>query len=348
MEILITGANGFLGRHLVTALQERGDTIRALVLPAEDASWLEARGVATYRGDIRDAASLSAPMQGAHAVFHLAAMQHVWRPMPDYHAVNVRGTENVCRAALAAGVQRLVHVSSTSVYGLGLGRTVTEEFPLTPFRDPYALTKAEGERVVQRMIVKEKLPAVIIRPDQFFGPGDRVHFAETAERLRAGKGVIVGSGRNPLPLIYVTDVVQGLLLALDTAHAVGRAYNISSDDVLTQEEYLRTIASAIGVDVPHVRIPYVPLFVAAWALERLCSVTRSRRRPPATSFGVAFVATSSRHSNGRARRELAFSPRVPLREGAQRTALWYLREHASMEELSPRVVPEVERLGLES
>lgn len=326
MEVLITGANGFLGHYLITALQARGDTVRALVLPAEDASWLEARGVATYRGDICDPDSLSAPMKRVEGVFHLAATQHVWRPMRDYHDVNVRGTENVARAALAAGVTRLVHTSSTSVYGLGLRRCVTEDFPLAPFRDPYALTKAEGDRLVQRLIAEEKLPAVIVRPDQFFGPGDRVHFAETASRLRAGKGLIVGSGRNPLPLIYATDVVQGLLLALDSSDAVGRAYNISSDETLTQEEYLAAIAEAVGAAAPRVHVPYGALFAAAYAFESAFTVTRSRRRPPATAFGVAFVATSSRHSNEKARKELGFSPRMPLREGIRTTALWYLQQ----------------------
>lgn len=333
MEILITGANGFLGHYLVRALQARGDAVRALVLPTEDPGWLDARGVAWYRGDIRDLRSLRESMRGVEGVFHLAAMQHVWCPMRDYYDVNVTGTVNVCRAARAAGVRRLVHVSSTSVYGLGLGRCVTEDFPLAPFRDPYAVTKAEGDRVVQRMIAETSLPAVIVRPDQFFGPGDRMHFAESADRLRAGKGVIVGSGHNALPLIYVTDVVQGLLLALDSVKAVGQAYNITSDDLLTQEEYLCAIARAIGADVPRVRIPYVLLLSAAYALSSILALTRSQRRPPATPFGIAFVATSSRHSNEKAHRELGFSPRMPLLEGVHTTALWYLRKDSHEAEL---------------
>jgi nucleoside-diphosphate-sugar epimerase len=328
LDVLVTGANGFLGRYLIAALQERGDTARALVLPVEDATWLEERGVATYRGDIRDARTVSAPMRGADAVFHLAGMIGMWRPMRDYYDVNVKGTENVCRAALAEGVGRLVHVSSTIVYGLDLRRCVGEDVPLKPFRDPYALTKAEGDRVVQRMIAEEKLPAVIIRPDQFFGPGDRLHFAHFADRLRAGNGVIIGSGDNALPLIYVTDVVDGLLRALDSHRALGQAYNITCDDVLTQEEYLCAIARATGAARPHVHVPYPVLFAAAFVLERVASLTHSRRRPPATPLGIAFLGTSSRHSNEKARRELGFSPRVPLGEGVQRTALWYLDQDA--------------------
>ena len=96
MEIMITGGNGLLGRHLVPALQDRGDPVRVLVLPDEDASWLEEHGVTVHRGDVRRPETLTAPVSGVEAVVHLAGMMGVWRPMADYHAVNVTGTENIC------------------------------------------------------------------------------------------------------------------------------------------------------------------------------------------------------------------------------------------------------------
>jgi nucleoside-diphosphate-sugar epimerase len=322
--ILITGGNGLLGRHLVAALQERGEDARVLALPGEDASWLEERGVEVVRGDIRRPDTLIAPMRGADGVFHLAAMMGVWRPLEDYRAVNVTGTENVCRAALAEGVRRLVHISSSIVYGLALGRPADEGFPLAPFRDPYPVTKAEGDRLVQRMIVDDQLPAVIVRPDQFFGPGDQVHFGRTAERLRAGKGIVIGSGDNALPLVYVTDVVQGLLLALDHRDAVGQAYNITHDRPLTQRQFLHAIADEIGAGPPRLHIPYRALYAAGYAAERLALVTRSRLRPPTTRFGVAFLGTDSRCAIDKARRELGYLPRVDLREGVRLAASWYL------------------------
>jgi nucleoside-diphosphate-sugar epimerase len=326
VEILITGANGLLGHYLVTALRERGDAVRALVLPADDAAWLEERGVAIYRGDIRQPETLGAPMRGVEGVFHVAGMIGMWRPMQDYRDVNVAGTENVCRAALDAGVKRLVHVSSTIVYGMDLGRPVTEDFPLAPFSDPYAITKAEGDRLVQRMIAEEGLPGVIVRPDQFFGPGDRLHFGSLANRLRAGNGVIIGSGRNAVPLIYVTDVVQGLLLALDHPGATGQAYNITNDQYLTQEELYRSIAAAIGADPTWIHVPYALMYAATYAVEGLFAATQLKRRPPVTRLGIAFFGTGSRHSIDKARRELGFAPQVPLREGVRLAAAWYLHQ----------------------
>jgi nucleoside-diphosphate-sugar epimerase len=325
MDVLITGGNGLLGRHLVAALQERGDEVRVLALPGEDASHLEERGVRIYRGDIREEQTLSAAMPGVDAVLHLAGMMGVWRPLADYHAVNVTGAESVCRAALAAGA-KLVHVSSWTVYGMDLGRPATEDFPLAPFREPYALTKAAGDALVQRMIAEDGLRASIVRPGTFFGPGDRLHFGRLADRLRDGKGVIVGAGDNALPFVYVTDVVDGLLLALDDDRALGGAYNITNDEPLTQAQLLNAIADAIGAKPPRIHVPYRPLYAAGWAAERVGALRRSQRQPMVTRLGVKLFGTDNRHSIDKARSELGFTPRAKLADGVQMAAAWYLSQ----------------------
>jgi nucleoside-diphosphate-sugar epimerase len=326
MEVLITGGNGLLGRHVVSALHERGDSVRVLVLPTEDAAALEERDVPVHRGDIRRPETLTAAMSGVDAVLHLAGMMGVWRPLSEYHAVNVTGTENVCRAALAEGA-RVVHVSSWTVYGMALDEPAREDFPLEPFQEPYAITKAAGDEVVQRMIAHDGLAAVIIRPGTFFGPGDHLHFGRMADRLRAGKGVIVGRGDNALPFVYVTDVVQGLLLALNSERAAGQAYNITNDRPLTQEQLLGAIADEVGASRPHRHIPYRPLYAAGYFAERVGQLTRSTRQPIVTRLGVKLFGTDNRHSIEKARRELGFEPRVELTEGVRMAANWYRGSH---------------------
>ena len=323
MEILITGGNGLLGRHLVPTLLERGDGVRVLALPDENTSWLEARGVTPHRGDIRCPETLVAPLRGVDAVFHLAGMMGVWRPLADYRAVNVTGTENVCRAALAEGVRRVVHVSSWTAYGMDLGEPAREDFPLRPFKESYAITKTDGDRLVQRMIAEHRLPAVIIRPGTFFGPGDALHFGRMADRLRAEKGVIVGSGDNALPFVYVTDVVQGLLLALDHERAVGQAYNISTDRPLTQVQLLRAIACAVDGAPPCVNVPYRALYAGAFAAEQLARVVPPLRPPLVTRLGVKLFGTDNRHAIDKAHDELGYAPCVPLEEGVRLAARWY-------------------------
>lgn len=324
MEILITGGNGLLGRHLVASLSRRGDSVRVLALPREDTSYLEARGIAIHRGDVRQADTLVAPLRGVDAVLNLAGMMGVWQPLAAYRAVNVTGTRNVCLAALAEGVGRLVHVSSWTVYGMDLGQPAREDYPFDPFQEPYAITKAEGDLVVRRMIAEHDLPGVIVRPGTFFGPGDRLHFGRIADRLRARRGVIVGSGDNALPFVYATDVVQGLLLALDHERALGQAYNITTDRPLTQRQLMHAIAREIGADPPRVRVPYSALYAAASAAERAAAMLRRQGPPPVTRLGVKLFGTDNRHAIDKARAELGYVPRVPLEVGVRLTARWYL------------------------
>jgi nucleoside-diphosphate-sugar epimerase len=327
MEVLITGGNGLLGRHLVSAMRDRGDAVRVLALPADDTRWLEQHGIAVYRGDIRQPETLRPAMRGAQAVLHLAGLVGVWRPMEDYHAINVTGTQNVCRVALSEGVDRVVHVSSWVVYGMALGQPVREDFLLRPFHEPYAVTKAAGDIAVQRMIAEDRLHAVIVRPGTFFGPGDHLHFGRIADRLRAGTGVIVGPGDNVLPFVYVTDVVQGLLLALGRKNAVGQAFNITNDSPLTQEQFLQAIADEIGSPPARVHIPYHALYTVGYLAEHLAMVTGTQRQPVVTRVGVKFFGTDNRHSIDKARRELGYKPRVALREGVRLAAAWY-RTHS--------------------
>jgi 2-alkyl-3-oxoalkanoate reductase len=324
MDVLITGGNGLLGRHLVAALQERGDRVRVLALPGEDTRRLEQQGVAVHRGDVRQPETLTAPVSGTRAVLHLAGMMGVWRPTGDYHAVNVTGTENVCQAALSERVGRVVHVSSWTVYGMDLGLPAREDFLLRPFPEPYAVTKAAGDKAVQRMIAEEHLPAVIIRPGTFFGPGDRLHFGRLADRLRQGRAVIVGPGDNALPFVYVTDVVQGLLLALDHEHAVGHAFNITTDVPLTQRELLEAIARATGASPPRIHVPYRSLYTVGYLAERLAMATGSRGQPIVTRVGVKLFGTDNRHAIDKARKQLGYHPRVGLCEGIRLAADWYL------------------------
>jgi nucleoside-diphosphate-sugar epimerase len=336
-KILVTGATGLLGRHLIRALRERGDEVRALVLPKDDVTWLEQRDVDIYRGDICDPDTLVNPTRGVDTLFHLAGMMGFWRPIEDYRAVNVAGTKNVCEVALAAGVRRLVHVSSWTVYGMDLGQLVTEDFPFNPLSEPYAVTKAEGDVVVQRLIAEKGLPAVIIRPDTFFGPGDRIHFGRMADRLLARRAIVVGSGRNRLPFVYVSDVVQGLLLAADKDRAIGQAYNIAGDQHFTQEEMWRAIATSVSADPPRIHVPYFLLYTAASVIERAAILAHTQHQPLITRVGAKLFGTDNLHAIGKARDELGYVPRVSLGEGVRFTAKWYLSAQSPAAVLAEQV-----------
>jgi len=322
MKVLITGATGLLGGHLIKELQQRGEEIRALVLPVENADHLRTQGVEVVRGDITDAGTLGDAVRNVDLVFHLAGMMGVWRPLADYRLVNVTGSENLYKAAQEAGVRRYVHTSSHTVYGLGYGRFLNENDPLRPDPDPYSITKAEGDRLMRRMMLTSKVETVILRPGTFFGPGDRLHFGRMAQKMKDGKGVIIGRGDNALPFCYVTDVVQGFLLAAYHEKAPGNVYNISNDRPLTQLEMFNAIADAVSGVRPKRHLPYLPIYYGAIVAEKVVArVTRTK--PIVTQLGAMMFGSDNRHSIEKARRELGFEPKVELREGILLAAAWF-------------------------
>jgi nucleoside-diphosphate-sugar epimerase len=221
---------------------------------------------------------------------------------------------------------------------MDLGQPAREGSTLRPMREPYTLTKAAGDRAVQRMILDHQLPAVIIRPGTIFGPGDRLNFGRIADRLRAGKGVIVGSGENALPLVDVTDVVQGLLLALHHRHAIGRAFNIGNDVPLTQRQVLDTIAEEIGAPRARLRVPYRALYAASCIAEQVALLTRAEN-PVITRHGVRLFGGDNRLAIDRARHDLGYTPGVPLKDGLRRAAAWYRSQDPP--ELAPEGMPSV-------
>ncbi len=322
MRVLITGATGLLGGHLIKELQQRGEDIRALVLPVENADKLEKQGVEVVRGDITDAGTLEPAVQDVELIFHLAGMMGVWRPLADYRLVNVTGSENLYKAAQKAGVHRYVHTSSHTIYGLGYGRFLTENDALRPDPDPYSLTKAEGDRLMRRLMLNSVVETVILRPGTFFGPGDRLHFGRMAQKMKDGKGLIIGRGDNALPFCYVTDVVQGFMLAAYHENAPGNVYNITNDRPLTQLEMFNAIADAVDGVRPTRHLPYLPIYYGSIVAERVVArVTRTK--PIVTQLGAMMFGSDNRHSVEKARRELGYEPKVDLRTGITLAAEWF-------------------------
>lgn len=321
MKFLVTGATGLLGGHLLQALQQRDESIRALVLPVEDATKLEAQGIEVVRGDITDASTLIPAVKNIEIVIHLAGMMGVNRPLADYRLANVTGSENIYHAAQAAGVRRFVHTSSHTVYGLGHGRFLIEEDPLRPDPDPYSITKTEGDYLIQRLMSTGKMETVILRPGTFFGPGDRLHYGRMAQRMKQGKGVIIGRGNNALPFCYVTDIAQGFLLAAYHEKAPGTIYNITNDRPLTQLEIFNTIADDIDGQRPTRHLPYLPIYYGSIGAEMFAAITRTK--PVVTRLGAMMFGSDNKHSIEKARRELGYEPAVDLRDGLRLAAAWF-------------------------
>jgi len=334
VKALVTGASGFLGSHIAQRLAHRGHSVRALVRPSSDSSFLLALGADLVTGDVTHAASLSEAMRGVDAVLHAAAMVSDWGPWRDFQRTTIQGTRNVLQAAAEAGVPRLLHVSTDGVYALSAFKDiVTEDSPLERrfgWLDYYRRSKLAAENIAREYAAAGKLKVTIIRPGLVFGERDRAMFPGIVAFLKSGSSAYLGSGANRLPYVYAGDVADAAILAATRDEGIGGTYNVVSDEPVTQQQVLDTIADAAGLARPRRHIPVRLVYAIAAAMEAWCLLARRRRtRPELTRFGVILLAYDYREDATRIRNELGWTPQVPMAEAVTR-CVQALQHHAPL------------------
>ncbi|MEO7433125.1 MAG: NAD-dependent epimerase/dehydratase family protein [Dokdonella sp.] len=315
VDVLVTGAAGFLGRAVVTALRARGKTVRVLVRnPAAAKAFGD--DVQVLIGDLGDPRSVSHAVDGARQVFHVGAAM---RGSPRaFEAGTVWGTRNVIDACLAYAVQRLVYVSSLSVLdhaGRDPAATMNEQSALEPEaqrRGAYTQTKLTAETLVRAAIREKRLPAVIIRPGQIFGPGaERV--TPNGTLAIAGRWIAVGEPSQTLPLVYLDDIVDALLLAADSEPALGQTINVVDPTGITQQAYLDRVKHKLGSDLRLSRVSVQFFMVLAQGVELLGKALK--RDVPLTRYRVRSLRPLANFDIGAARTLLGWQPRVGVERG---------------------------------
>ena len=326
MTVLVTGAGGFLGSHVARLLADAGETPRVLVRPDDSVAALADFDCEIHTGDLADGTSLLSALLGVDRVFNCAARTGPWGPKAEYERANVLGLETLVRASLAAGVRRIVHVSSITVHGNDVHGAVDEVGSLHRERNPYSRTKLAGEQLLMRMIHERQAPITIVRPGWIYGPGDRASFGRLAQRILDGRMVQVGRGDNHLPLIFVRDAARGVVLAGQASRAEGRTYLLVNDEQVTQREYLAAIARALGVPEPTRRLPYGLARFAGTSAEAAWKLAHRSEPPPVMRYGMQLLGGENQFVIARARKELGFVPLVDFEEGVRESVDWFLAE----------------------
>ena len=320
--VLITGATGFLGRHVVRALLARGEAVRALShgITPEPQDPLFQRAEIVRGVDVRDAAAIDRAVAGCECVIHLVSnFRRAGSDRADAHAINVGGTENVLRACLRHGVRHLLHCSTIGVHGDVREIPATETTPFNP-GDTYQRTKVIAEERVEEVRRREGLPVTILRPISLFGPEDR-RMLKLFRMVRSGWFLRVGSGEVFFQPAYVDDVVRGFLTCLRNPRAVGDTFILGSETSVTLNELVSTIADLIGVRVRTITVPMGPMVALARAVELACAPFGVE--PPLHRRRLSFYRNNRVFSLAKARDVLGFTAEVPLREALARTLAWY-------------------------
>jgi nucleoside-diphosphate-sugar epimerase len=318
MRIALTGATGYTGGRLLAALVARGHTVQALVRAGSprpsgaQALWVE--------GDLRDRAAADRLVDGAEAVMHVAAVYRTAGHPDDYYReVNVGGTESLLEAAARGGVRRFVHTSTVGVHGDVQDPPADESSPIAP-GDIYQSTKAEAEARAMAFHRERGVPVAVVRPGAIYGPGER-RLLKLFRAIARGRYAIVGSGRAFYHPVYIDDLLEGYLLALDRPEAVGEAFILAGPRYVSQRELADVVARHTGGRVLPFRVPAAPLRWAGALVEAVCLPLGLE--PPLHRRRVEFWTKSRAFSIEKARRVLGYAPKVDLDEGVARTARAY-------------------------
>lgn len=314
MRALVTGATGFIGSHLCEALMKRGYDVTCLSRDTSRHRWVEDLNISRVRGDCTMAESLCSLPGDFDYVFHLAGLTKSSSP-DDFFSVNARGTENIVKtvAERNPSVKRFVYLSSLAAVGPSKnGTPLREDSPPAPVSN-YGKSKLGGEMAVLKY--RDAIPVTILRPPAVYGPRDR----DMLVMFRMiKKGFFFDLGKCYYSLLYVDDLIEGILLSAEKPEAIGEVYFLCDGTIQTSDDIVGSISAALQVRARPVRVPKcaMPLIAAIGEkIERGGIINRDRVQD--------FMHTHWICDGRKAREEIGFRPRVGMREGIQWTAEWY-------------------------
>jgi dihydroflavonol-4-reductase len=317
--ILVTGGTGFLGRNLLPMLVAAGYHVRVVTRHPDEYPWLKELPVEIIHADITDREAMFKAAEGCRFVVHGAGRFRFWGKQEQFEQTNVQGSNNVMDAALAAGVEKFIHISTIVVIGQPEStHEIDETHPAHP-ADAYQRSKLAAEQSALRHFTEKGLPVVILRPGAFYGPHGRYAFNRMffEDPLR-GLPVGVNGGNFITFPAYIKDVAQSVILAIEKAPP-GEIYNICSQ-YLRHKEVDKILVEEAGISAFHLYFPGFIMIPFARLLTVLGNVIGREPYYPITLR--SYIFNNWRVSTAKAQRELGFKP-TPFREGVQETLAWY-------------------------
>jgi len=324
MKVLVTGGTGFTGKALVQRLLDEGHEVVSLDykegLKTDD---LRKAGAEVVIGSVGDKAVVDKCMQGVDVVQHLAAaFRELDVPNSYYDEINVGGTRNVLEAAEKYGVKKVIYCSTCGVHGNVENPPANEDAPINA-ADYYQQTKYAAEPVVKEF-ADRGMKTVIIRPSAIYGPGDPERFFMIFKRVNKGKFPMFGSGKTLYHPLYVDNLVDAHMLAMEPGKGDGQTYLIADDEYVSIENLVQRIGKALDVDVKIPHFPIWPLIIAGHVFEK--TFKPFKIAPPIFPRRVDWYRQNRAFDISKAKRELGYEPKVGLDEGLKLTADWYREE----------------------
>jgi len=315
--VLITGADGFIGKALCAEMVSRGWKVRASVRSRNKIQSISKEIEIIETGSIGPDTEWTHALDNVDSVVHLAGRVHVMEdsssdPLSEYRIVNTAGTEKLARSAASSGVRRFIFMSTVKVNGEGRGVPYCEDDIPGP-SDPYSISKWEAEKIIKAIANETGMKAVIIRAPMVYGPEVKANFPRLLKAVDRGIPMPFAGIKNKRSLIYLGNLVDSIIACINDPGAMGQTYLVSDGEDVSTPELIRQIATVLGKPA---RLFYLPLFIL-----RLAGVITGKSQAMDRLTGSLAVDSS------RIRKELDWKHPFTLAQGLKQTAEWFNKIH---------------------
>lgn len=312
--VLVTGASGFLGSRTVTILSERGCSVHALVRKTSRTDHLCLTNVTIFQGDIAEVESLRPAFEGVQHVIHAAADT---RGNEDAGKLStIQGTQNILALCEEYRVKKLIYISSCSVYGVfdyKQGKLITEDSSLERFpekRGPYSHAKFRAEQLITRAIKNSAVPIVCLRPGTIYGPGGDVYSPMIGFALARKLFVVIGSSNFILPLVYLDNMVEAIIVAMNNHNSANKIYNVVDPEKVTKKDYMEGLVKKLFPTSFTIYVPFNILKILVSVQEKLFSTLKWQ--PILTTYRLVSSQNPIVYDSSKIRKDLNWKPLVTV------------------------------------
>ncbi len=320
---LITGATGFIGRHLSERLLREGRKLKLFCRPESKHKLppFPQGSAEIVIGDLRIRDTINKAMHGVERVYHCAGHVLDWGSQETFHSTNVQGTEWLLEASVDRKIKRFVHLSSIAVFGVPSPPYFDDETPYNPGKDFYSQSKVEGESLAFKFHRDHGLPVVVLRPSVVYGPGSS-WVEEPVRLIRKNRMFLIAGGKGTCHPCYIDNLIDAIILVSEHSGAVGQGYIVGDNQPITFDEFFNHLAKLVGAKPVNRSIPLFLSRIMASFFE--CSHKRLKigDRPFLTHTAIDMVATQSTMSMNKICRELDYKPGISIERGMEILKPW--------------------------
>lgn len=332
MRYLITGATGCVGSYLADILRGQGRDVVAIAREQSDTAFLRHIGVAIHTGDFRDVSLLREILLDVDAVIHCAGKIGDGT-RAEYQTWNVSGLGNLLNACKGQGVSQVILLSSLGIYGGGHHHGTTEDAPVARrFRDAWLESMAKGEQLAWEYYREFEIPLTVFRIGCVYGPRDRHFIPWLLKGLRENLLYYPGgNGQRTFHTIYVGNLVQAILLALERVDSIGKVFNLTDGDYISKRTFVEALAEGMDLPAPtQSKSLWFAEYKALWR-DRLHRLIGSNEKPYMSRSKIRLLGYHLDFSIDRAKLELGYLPRFPFSDAMFLTTNWFKQHDVAME-----------------